>query len=152
MTPGATAPRTRRVGAAPDEVWSVLADFAALARWARDVDHACLLHAGGLDVGLTRRVQLGRTTLLEVVDVLEPDRRLGYRIEGLPPVLRRVRNEWTLAPEGSGTAVTLASTVDAGPRPPQQLIARLGARRLARASDSLLADLDAHLTAGAPVA
>ena len=78
MIVGATATRSRRIGALPHEVWSALADFGGLARWARDVDHACLLHAGELAVGLTRRVQLGRTTLLEVVDV-EPQPSAAVR-------------------------------------------------------------------------
>jgi len=148
----AAVTRRSHVVASPQDVWAVLDDFGRLADWARDVDHSCLLHEGALAVGLTRRVQLGRTTLLEVVDVLESGRRLGYRIEGLPPVLRQVRNEWRLEPDGAGTAVTVTSTVDAGPRPPQQLVARLVSRRLAKATASMLAGLAAHVTAGAPVA
>jgi len=144
--------RRTTIAAAPDEVWAVLADLGGLARWSTGVDHSCLLRDGELDVGLARRVQLGRTTLVEVVDVVEPGRRLGYRIEGLPPVLRRVRNEWALAPAAGGTEVSLTTTVDAGPRPPQQLVARLVGVRFGRASDSMLADLRRHLTTGAPVA
>lgn len=150
-----TASVTRRshVAASPDAVWAVLADFGGLAGWAGAVDHACLLREGDLAPGLVRRVQVGRTVLLETVDVCEPGRRLGYRIDGLPPVLRTARNEWALAPGGAGTDVTLTTTVDAGPRPPQQLVARLVARRMAKASDSMLAGLAAHLaTGGAPVA
>ena len=81
-------------------------------------------------------------------DVVDPGRRLGYRIEGLPPVLRTVRNDWSLTAAGAGTDVAVTTTVDAGPRPPQQLVARLVARRMARASDSMLAGLAAHLTTG----
>ncbi|MFP5322868.1 MAG: SRPBCC family protein [Acidimicrobiia bacterium] len=145
--------RTATAAVAPEAVWAVLADFGGLARWAPDVDHACLLHDGELAPGQVRRVQVGRTTLLEVVDVAEPGRRLGYRIEGLPPVLRSVRNEWVLEPAAVGTAISLTTTVDAGPRPPQRLVARLVARRLAKASDSMLDGLARHLTAGGtPVA
>jgi hypothetical protein len=43
--------------------------------------------------------------------------------------------------------VTLATHVDCGPRPPQQLVARLVARRLAKASDAMLDGLAAHLAA-----
>lgn len=149
----ATVHRTARIGAPADAVWAVLARFGDLARWATDVDHSCLLHDGDLAVGLVRRVQVGRATLLETVDVVEAGRRLGYRIDGLPRVLRGVRNDWELAPAGDATHVTLRSTVDAGARPPQELVARLAARRLAKASDSMLAGLARHLTAGGtPVA
>ena len=149
----ATVTRRRHVTAPPEDVWAVLADFGALARWAVDVDHSCLLHDRELAPGLVRRVQVGRTALLETVDVLDPGRRLGYRIEGLPPVLRTVRNDWSLTPAGAGTDVAVTTTVDAGPRPPQQLVARLVARRMATASDSMLAGLAAHLTTGGtPVA
>lgn len=139
--------RTRTVAAPPDAVWRVLARFGDLARWAPDVDHACLLRDGDLAVGLVRRVQVGRTTLLETVDALDPGRLLGYRITGLPPVLRSVRNDWLLEPSASGTDVSLTTTVDAGPRPPQQLVARLVGTRMAKASDSMLAGLDRCLTA-----
>ncbi len=144
----ATVTRHRHVAGPPEAVWAVLADFGSLARWARDVDHACLLHDGDLAHGAVRRVQLGRTVLLETVDAVEPGRRLGYRIEGLPPVLRTVRDDWALAPAGAGTDVVVTTTVDAGPRPPQQLVARLVARRMGSASDSMLAGLAAHLTTG----
>jgi carbon monoxide dehydrogenase subunit G len=152
----ATARRHAVVPAPLDDVWAVLADFGGLARWATEVDHSCLLHDDDLAVGLVRRVQVGRATLLEAVDVLEPRRRLGYRITGLPSVLRAVRNEWALDATGDRTEVAITTTVDVGPRPPQQLVGRLAARRLATASDSMLAGLAAHLAAtahgGTPVA
>lgn len=141
----ATVRRTCRVDAPAGAVWSVLERFGDLAEWAPDADHSCLLHGGALDVGLVRRVQVGRSTLLETVDELEVGRRLGYRITGLPPVLREVRNVWDVDAAGAGAAVSITTSVDAGPRPPQQLLARLVARRLARASDSMLAGLATHV-------
>lgn len=141
----ATRERTRWIDAAPDAVWTALAGFGDLAEWAHDVDHSCLLHEGDLAVGLVRRIQVGRTTLLEEVDELEVGHRLGYRITGLPPVLRDVRNVWRVDRRAGGSDVTITTTVDAGPRPPQQLIAGLVARRVARASDSMLAGLAAHV-------
>jgi carbon monoxide dehydrogenase subunit G len=144
----ASVRRSRQLAAPPDAVWSVLARFGDLARWAPGVDHACLLHDGELAPGIVRRVQVGRMVLLETVDEVELARRLGYRIDGLPPVLRRVRNDWELRPAGGGTEVAVTTTVDAGPRPPQQLVARLVARRLAAASDSMLEGLADHLGLG----
>ncbi len=144
--------RTRAIAVPVDDVWQVLADFGALARWAPDVEHSCLLHAApgadGPGTGAVRRVQVGRATLLETVTAWSPPERLAYDIAGLPPVLRRVTNEWRLEPAGDGTEVTLTTAVDAGARPPQRLVARLVARRLARTSTSMLASLDAALTSG----
>ena len=63
-------------------------------------------------------------------------------------MVRRANNEWRLAPAGStATEVTLTSHVDCGPRPPQQLVARVVARRLAKESESMLAGLDRSLEA-----
>jgi carbon monoxide dehydrogenase subunit G len=144
----ASVRRSRQLAAPPDAVWSVLARFGDLARWAPGVDHACLLHDGELAPGIVRRVQVGRMVLLETVDDVEPARRLGYRIDGLAPVLRRVRNDWELRPAGGGTEASVTTTVDAGPRPPQRLIARLVAARLAKTSDAMLAGLADTLTPG----
>jgi hypothetical protein len=53
-----------------------------------------------------------------------------------------VTNRWTLAAgAGDSTAVTLTSTVDIGPRPPQKLAERVLCRFLARQSDVMLAGL-----------
>ncbi len=144
--------RRRRIAAPPAAVWGALADFGAIVAWAPDVDHSCLLHGDSVAVGSARRIQIGRTTLVETIDSCEPGTTLGYRIEGLPPVIRSVCNRWELAPAGPGTDVTLTTTVDAGPRPPQQLVARLVARRLARASGAMLAGLAAHLVPTPPTA
>lgn len=146
----ATVDRRRHVAAPPEAVWEVLADFGRLARWVPEVDHSCALHAGPAGVGTVRRVQLGRNTVLEEVTAWSPAGRLAYDITGLPPVLRHVANEWALRPVGHGTEVTVTTTVDAGPRPPQQLLARLVARRLGRTSDHMLAGLAAALPIGLP--
>lgn len=144
--------RTIEIPASPDEVWAVLADLGSIGAWADNVDHSCLLRGGddgsGAGIGATRRVQVGRRALVERVVIWEPTRRLAYEIEGLPPVVRRVQNEWRL--EGvdgdagdrpSRTTVTLETTVDCGARPPQKLVARLLANRLAKDSETMLAGL-----------
>lgn len=146
----ASTARSATIAAPARAVWAVLADFGALARWAPGVDHTCLLHAGPGGVGTVRRVQVGRTTLLESVSAWTPPERLAYDITGLPPALRHVGNEWQLQESGAGTEVTVTTTVDAGPRPPQRLVARLVARRLAAASDQMLAGLAAALSSGDP--
>jgi carbon monoxide dehydrogenase subunit G len=140
--------RAATVSAPPATVWEVLADFGAIARWVPEVDHSCVLHGGSPGPGTVRRVQVGRTTLLETVTAWSPPEHLGYEITGLPPAVRRVRNDWNLRPTGAGTEVTITTTVDAGPRPPQRLIARLAAFRMAATSERMLAGLTDTLTSG----
>ena len=102
--------RSRRIGAGADDVWAVLADFGAIARWAGDVDHACLMSDQTEGVGATRRVQTGRTTLVErVIDWAAPS-TLAYEITGLPPVVRSVVNRWTIEP-ADDDSVTAQPTV-----------------------------------------
>lgn len=140
--------RTAIVAAPVEAVWDVLVDFGSLARWVPEIDHSCLLHGGPPGVGTARRVQVGRTTLLETITTWSPPDHLGYDITGLPPALRHVANEWRLEVVDHGTEVTVTTTVDAGPRPPQRLVARLVARRMAATSDHMLAGLAAALTSG----
>jgi hypothetical protein len=128
-----TVPIDRRV------LWFLLADFGALAVWAPNVEHSCIL-CGPEDpgTGAARRVQTGSDVVVEVLDTWEEGVRLGYRIEGLPPVAGNVRNDWELLDAPGGTEVVLTTTVDAGDRPLQRTVARLVVLRVARESDHLL--------------
>jgi uncharacterized protein YndB with AHSA1/START domain len=130
-----------------DEVWAVLAHFDDLARWAPNVDHSSLTTAEDEGIGVERRVQVGRNVLLERVTEWEPGRRLSYTIDGLPPVIRSAANTWTLAEDHGATAVAVTSRIDAGPRPPQQLVARAVGRMMGRASERMLDGLNNHLAA-----
>ena len=99
-------------------------------------------------IGRARRVQAGRVVLVETITVWEPPVRLAYDLGGLPPVVKSAVNEWRLIVDPSDpdrTSVTLATHVDCGPRPPQQLLARIVGRRLAGASDVMLEGLATHL-------
>ncbi|WP_419929917.1 SRPBCC family protein [Candidatus Poriferisocius sp.] len=142
---------TRDIAAEPGAVWAVLADFGAISGWASNVEHSCLMSEQAEGVGTVRRVQVGRSSLVERVVDWAPGVTLSYSIEGLPPVIRSVANTWSLRETTRGTRVSLTSRVNAGPRPPQQLIAEIVARRLAKASETMLAGLDRHMakTAGA---
>ncbi len=136
--------RTRVIAARPQEIWDVLADFGSISSWAGNVDHSCILWAGadGGPLGTARRVQVKRDALVERITEFDPPRALAYEIEGLPRRLRRVTNRWTVEPATAGsTRVTLASTVDIGPRAIQHLAERLLCRFLARQSDTMLAGL-----------
>ena len=55
----------RRIDAAPDEVWAALADFGSLSVWADFVDHSSLLTEQTEGIGMTRRIQMGRATVVE---------------------------------------------------------------------------------------
>jgi hypothetical protein len=137
--------RSRTVAAPSGDIWNVLAQFDTISAWAPNVDHSCLLDDrpdDGNMLGIARRVQAGRFVLVERITVWEPETRLGYELTGLPPVLKHVVNEWVLtATTPLMTEVALVTRIDCGPRPPQQLIARLAGRSLAKTSDKMLAGL-----------
>jgi hypothetical protein len=151
-----TVARTRAVPTHLTLVWDVLADFDQLAVWADNADHTSWLDeptGDGEMIGRARRVQAGRVVLVETITVWEPPARLAYDLGGLPPVVRTAVNEWRLAVDpgdADSTIVTLATHVDCGPRPPQRLVARIAARRLAGASDVMLEGLAVHLGRPSP--
>jgi len=129
----------------PAEVWKVLAAFERLAEWAPNVQHSSLTTDRADGIGAVRRVQVGRNALLEEVTEWEPEERLSYAITGLPPVVRSAVNTWRLSPTTGGTEIRLTSTVDAGNRPPQLLVARIIGRVMAKASREMLIGLRRQL-------
>ncbi len=142
--------RRRTVAASPDVVWTLLADYGGIVAWAPNVDHSCLLSEQESGVGAERRIQSGRTTLVETVRSWEPNQELSYEITGLPKVVRSVVSAWRIAPHDDGTVVTLTSAIDAGPRPPQRLIAKIVGRKLGEAADEMLAGLATHVEETTP--
>jgi uncharacterized protein YndB with AHSA1/START domain len=139
-----TFERTATIPAGPHAVWETLADLASISSWAPDVDHSCLVTEQTTGVGAARRVQVGRTTLVETVETWEPGSTLAYRISGLPPIVRSVVNRWSLVADGSGTRATLTTAIETGSKPPQRLLAVLIGRKLVAASEGMLAGLAAH--------
>lgn len=136
--------RTRTIAAGPQAVWDVLADFGAIGSWVDDVDHSCLLrhpHDGEL-IGLVRRVQMGRNTLVEQIVDADPPSGLAYDIRGLPPLLGRLRNRWQLRSAAlASTEVVLTSTVDIGSGVLDGLAERAVCRVMAGKSAAMLAGL-----------
>lgn len=133
--------RTRTVAAEPQAIWDVLSDFGAVSTWADFVDHSCLLEHGpdGNAVGTSRRVQLGRNTLVERITDVDPPHSLSYDVEGLPRLVRRLRSNWTLRPIAKGmTEVTLSSAVTIGSNPIQGAAERLFGRGSVKQLDLLL--------------
>jgi len=88
-------------------------------------------------LGTTRRVQVGRTVLVERITEFREPSTLAYAIEGLPSWMGRLTNRWTLRPAGAGTEVTVTSTVD--PAGFASLVtSAVTAKVLARQSDAML--------------
>lgn len=139
----ATTASRATVAAPVETVWEALASFADISRWSRTVAQSSLLTVGPPGPGVTRRVQVGRSALRETVDEWEPGVRIGYRIEGLPAVVRSAHNTWQLAAAGEGTDITLTGAIETRGGP---VVARLVAGRVGRANEELVADLAAHVT------
>lgn len=139
--------RSRPIAAEAQAVWDVLADFGAISSWAGNVDHSCLLTpaAQGVGLGTTRRVQVGRDTLVERITDFEPSRTLAYDIDGLPRQLRRLNNRWTLRPASRGTDVVLTTTIEIGQNRLQRLAEHAVARSLNKQLDEMLAGLAQRL-------
>jgi Polyketide cyclase / dehydrase and lipid transport len=134
--------RSRAIAAEPKEVWDVLADFGSISSWADNVDHSCILHHNNEPVGTTRRVQIGRNTLVERIIEFDPTWALAYDVEGLPKRLHRFTNRWTLRRVQDGnTVVTLTSTVEIGSGPMHKLAERAVCRVQVRQSELMLAGL-----------
>ena len=113
----ASATRSTTVNAPVETVWATLAAFDRLSTWSPEVDHSTYLTEQREGVGSARRVQVGRTVLVERITEWDPPRALAYALEGLPPVVGGATNRWTLRAEGDRTFVTLTSTVDPGAKP-----------------------------------
>lgn len=140
----ASVSRTRIIAAPPRAVWDVLADFGSISSWAGNVDHSCVLEHGPDDspVGTSRRVQVGRNTLVERITEFDAPTALGYTIEGLPRRLRRLTNRWQVRPAGEArTEVTLTSTVEIGDNLLARAVETVIGRAMARQSDAMLTGL-----------
>lgn len=140
----ASVSRTRIIAAPPRAVWDVLADFGSISSWAGNVDHSCVLEHGPDEspVGTSRRVQVGRNTLVERITEFDAPTALGYTIEGLPRRLRRLTNRWQVRPAGEArTEVTLTSTVEIGDNLLARAVETVIGRAMARQSDAMLTGL-----------
>lgn len=118
----------------------MLADFGALSAWVDSVDHSCVLKAHPEVLGTTRRVQVGRMVLVERITESAAPSVLAYAIQGLPRLMGRPTNRWTLRPAGAGTEVTITSMVD-GTGPLTTLLSWVTCRVVARQSDGMLTGL-----------
>jgi ribosome-associated toxin RatA of RatAB toxin-antitoxin module len=134
--------RSRTIAADANAVWDVLADFGSISSWAHSIDHSSILNQRIEPVGTTRRIQVGRNTVVERITEFEQSRVLAYDVEGLPKPLRRFNNRWSLQPTQDGsTVVTIASTAEIGSGPIQKLAERVVCRLQLRQTDAMLAGL-----------
>jgi len=136
--------RSRTIAAEAQAIWDVLADFGAVSSWVDFVDHSCLLSPATEDIGVgaSRRVQLGRDTLVERITEFDPPHTLGYDVGGLSRQVRHLHSSWTLRPTAPGfTEVTLASAVEIGSNAMQRLAERIFGRITVKQLDLLLAGL-----------
>ena len=140
------------IAAEAQAIWGVLADFGAISSWAANVDHSCLLSPAAQEVGVgtTRRVQIGRDTLVERITDFEPPHTLAYDVRGFSRRLRRLNNRWTLDPITGGTVVILNTTIEIGQNPLQRLAESAVARFSAGQLDAMLTGL-AHRLEGSHV-
>jgi hypothetical protein len=126
-----------------ETVWETLARFGDVAQWGRGVSQSNVLTEAASGVGAVRRVQVGRIALRETVTVWEPLRALGYRIEGLPAIVRSAGNTWILSADGAGTRVTLTGVVETKVG---RLVDKVVAGRIGKANAELLAGLQDHVS------
>ena len=133
--------QTKTVAGQPADAWAVLAAFGQISAWVPMIQHSCLLSDQPDGVGAVRRVQIARQTLVERVVVWDPPSRLAYDIEGLPPIVGKARNTWTLSPGPGVTDVVLATEIDTGRNPARAVVAKKVLERMAMASQFMLAGL-----------
>lgn len=135
------------VEASPVQVWKVLGDFASISSWAPNVDHSCLMDPRSTEVGAARRIQSGRTMLIETIVAWDPPTTLAYELTGLPEVVRSASNTWHVFALGTRSRVSLMTVVDAAPRPVGRLAARVVCAVMAKASEQMLKGLENQLLA-----
>lgn len=137
--------KSRQIAAKKTKVWGALADFPAIVAWAPNVDHstaATVAHGG---IGAVRRVQSGRVTLLETIVDWQPEDRLAYTLDGLPPIAGSIVTTWQLEERGDSTHVTLTTAIHPRPNPLGRIVARALGRQLAKAARQMLAGLADHV-------
>ena len=136
----ATKSNSLIVSASKEEIWSVLSEFDQIVNWAENVDHSCFYSEQEIGVGTTRRIQQGSNVVLETVTCWKEPVKLAYRIEGRPPVFKKVTNSWELFDEGAKTRVEL--TVYIVPiRPPAEIAAQILGKFFSRLNKKMLTGL-----------
>ena len=132
------------ISASIEEVWKVLSEFDQIFLWADNVDHSSFLSEQTEGIGSTRRIQLGSNVIQETVTVWEEPKKLSYQLNGLPPVFKKVTNNWELTNVGPDTHVQLTAQITPT-RPPAEFLAKIVSRFFSRINRKMLTGLKAHI-------
>ena len=122
------------INAPTEDVWAILADFPAISMWVPMIQHSCLITQETSGVGAARRVQIAQQALIETVTVWEPQRRLAYTIEGMPPIVGIATTTWTLQPSAKGTRVTISTEIPSSRNPAKRFAAAKALERMSLAA------------------
>ncbi len=97
------------ISASPEQVWAVLADIGSISVWNPGVEHSEQTNTGDVEVGATRRCELGGKNYLdEEVVVFEPHRRITIRITDTNLPFDSADIRFSLEPHGGETIVTVS--------------------------------------------
>ncbi len=80
----------------------------------------------------------------ETVTVWEEPKKLSYQLNGLPPVFKKVTNNWELTNVGPDTHVQLTAQITPA-RPPAEFLAKIVSRFFSRINRKMLTGLKAHI-------
>ncbi|MEV0112750.1 SRPBCC family protein [Streptomyces sp. NPDC050844] len=133
----------REVAAAPDAVYSALADD--VTGWPEWFTAVTLCRP--TDGGAGREVRLkGGTRFRETIVAAQPAQRYAYRVdETNAPGLRALLEEWQLTPAGTGTRVQWTFAADGAA--PFRFAMKLGRAGMGRAFRDAVTALDRRLAA-----
>ncbi|MDX1528976.1 MAG: SRPBCC family protein [Gammaproteobacteria bacterium] len=94
------------ISAAPEAVWSALADIGNICEWNPGVKNSEQTSQGDVGVGATRRCQLGgRNYLNEEIILFEPGRRMSIRITDTNLPFKSAEIRFALTANGNQTIV-----------------------------------------------
>jgi len=98
-----------QISAQPEVVWAALADIGNISEWNPGVKHSEQTSTGEVNVGATRRCDLGgRNYLDEEVVVFEPHRNMTIRITDTNLPFKSADIRFTLRADGGNTIVTVS--------------------------------------------
>lgn len=100
---------TIQISAAPEVVWSALADIGNISEWNPGVKSSKQTSSGAVAVGATRHCDLGgKNYLNEELVAFEPCRRMTLRITDTNLPFKSADIRFTVMPSGADTLVTVS--------------------------------------------